>query len=172
MAQDVVRFADCQKQVAAASQLTAPALRPHWAGPGCAERRQVHHESWQCRQCVQCCRRPPGLKSVQDVAAEGDPSALFQVARGLMGLQSHFGSFATIKGAGASAAVVGEMLKRMRLELGPDCPPVGDCSLPLPLLTPAVSTQAGSLSISSLAALETHFPSGAVRERGKPCMGA
>lgn len=66
---------------------------------------------------------------VQDVAGEGDPSALFQVARGLMGLQSRFGSFTTIKGAGPSAAVVGDMLKRMRLELGPDCPPVGDCCL-------------------------------------------
>ena len=129
MAQDVARVAGCQKQVAAASQRKALALGPHWAGVGCARRRQFHHESWQSRGCIQCCRRPPGLKCVQDMAAEGDPSALFQVARGLMGLQSHFGSFATIKGAGASAAVVGDMLKRMRLELGPDCPPVGDCSL-------------------------------------------
>ena len=64
------------------------------------------------------------------MAAEGDPSALFQLARGLTGLQARFGSFATLKGAGASAAMVGDMLSRMKLELGPDCPPVGDCCLP------------------------------------------
>ena len=94
----------------------------------------LYVEHWLPKRCTQCCCRPAGLYCVQDVAAEGDPSALFQVARGLMGLQSRFGSFGTIKGAGASAAVVGDMLKRMRLELGPDCPPVGDCAPPHPCL--------------------------------------
>lgn len=66
------------------------------------------------------------------MAAEGDTSALHHCARGLAGLQARWGAFATIKGAGPAAAAVADIAQRMRRELGPAAPPVGDASHLLP----------------------------------------
>lgn len=63
--------------------------------------------------------------TVQELAAEGDRSSLYDAAKALMGLQSMFGCARILKGKGAAAHAVHMQLRRMRQELSPD-------ELPLP----------------------------------------
>ena len=70
---------------------------------------------------------------LQELAAEGDRSCLYDVAKALMGLQSAFGCARVLKGKGAAAQAVRALLTRMRQELSPDeLPPPGAC-MPHPL---------------------------------------
>jgi hypothetical protein len=61
----------------------------------------------------------------QELTAEGDRSALYDVARALTRLQAAFGGAPLLKGKGAAAAAVRALLARMRQELGPDGPIIG-----------------------------------------------
>ena len=83
------------------------------------------------------------------MAAEGDTSALHHCARGLAVLQARWGAFATIKGAGTAAAAVADIVQRMRRELGPDAPPVGDASHLLQTLCMHAHTWTSSMWSSS-----------------------
>ena len=58
--------------------------------------------------------------SMQELAAEGDRSSLYDAAKALMGLQSMFGCARILKGKGAAAHAVHLQLSRMRQELSPD----------------------------------------------------
>ena len=62
---------------------------------------------------------------MQELAAEGDRSSLYDIAKALMLLQSTFGCARILKGKGAAAQAVHLQLSRMRQELSPD-------ELPLP----------------------------------------
>ena len=69
---------------------------------------------------------------LQELAAEGDRSCLYDVAKALMGLQSALGCARVLKGKGAAAQAVRALLTRMRQELSPDeLPPPGACRIPL-----------------------------------------
>ena len=82
------------------------------------------------------------LHNAQETALDGDNSSLYYAARALTQLQARFGAFPVIKGAGTSAAVVADLLKRMRREAGSDAPSVGGAhfqkspSVMLPCVTP------------------------------------
>ena len=65
------------------------------------------------------------LLCMQELAAEGDRSSLYDIAKALLGLQAMFGCARILKGKGPAAASVHTQLSRMRQELSPD-------ELPLP----------------------------------------
>ena len=54
---------------------------------------------------------------------------MYYTARALMRLQMRFGAFPVIKGVGPAATAVADLLKRMRLEVGSEAPPVGEPSV-------------------------------------------
>lgn len=62
--------------------------------------------------------RDIGICVMQELMLDGDTSSLFYVARGLMGLQSMFGTIPHIYGKGPNAAAVKAMLTSMRKEQG------------------------------------------------------
>ncbi|KAK9808509.1 hypothetical protein WJX73_003066 [Symbiochloris irregularis] len=70
----------------------------------------------------------------REVALDGDNSSLYYAARALTQLQARFGAFPVIKGMGTSAAVVADLLKRMRREAGSDAPSVGGSALSMLVL--------------------------------------
>ena len=66
---------------------------------------------------------------MQELAAEGDRSSLYDAAKALMGLQSTFGCARILKGKGAAAHAVHLQLTHMRQELNPDeLPSPGTCT--------------------------------------------
>ena len=65
------------------------------------------------------------LLCMQELAAEGDRSSLYDIAKALLGLQAMFGCARILKGKGPAAASVHTQLSRMRQELSSD-------ELPLP----------------------------------------
>eukprot|EP01103_Thecamoeba_quadrilineata_P002908 TRINITY_DN12756_c0_g1_i1.p1 TRINITY_DN12756_c0_g1~~TRINITY_DN12756_c0_g1_i1.p1 ORF type:complete len:645 (-),score=157.59 TRINITY_DN12756_c0_g1_i1:935-2845(-) len=56
----------------------------------------------------------------REVNLEGDKSSLYSVAKALMRIQKAFGFFPVIKGKGAAAKIVFDLLQRLRRELSPD----------------------------------------------------
>lgn len=74
-----------------------------------------------------------GWLMLQELAAEGDRSCLYDAAKALLGLQSALGCARVLKGKGAAAQAVRVLLTRMRRELSPDeLSPPGACRIPLP----------------------------------------
>ena len=65
------------------------------------------------------------LHAAQELAAEGDRSSLWDVARALTSLQAGFGGARVVKGKGNAAAAVRALLLRMRQEAGAEGPIVG-----------------------------------------------
>lgn len=57
---------------------------------------------------------------VQELYVENDTSALYQVARGLMSVQSLYGIFPNVIGKGRYAKTVFDLMTRMRRDIGPE----------------------------------------------------
>ena len=72
---------------------------------------------------------PESCARSQEVALEGDTGALFHTARALMRLQARYGEAGVVRGKGASAAVVNDIMTRMRQEQGPEASTSGKTTL-------------------------------------------
>ena len=59
----------------------------------------------------------------QDLYVENETSSLYQIARGLMTIQSLFGTFPNVIGKGRYARQVFELMSRMRRDIGVDSDP-------------------------------------------------
>ena len=82
---------------------------------------------------------------MQELAAEGDRSGLYDVARALLRLQAYFGGARIVKGVGAAASAVRSLLTRMRQELGAEGPIIGGPFWPISLQSNWSGAQESSL---------------------------
>ena len=62
---------------------------------------------------------------MQELIADGDTSSLYYTARGLMRLQSLYGTIPQVKGKGSHALAVKNMMTMMRKEMGAKAPRTG-----------------------------------------------
>ena len=65
------------------------------------------------------------IAPVQELVADGDTSSLYYTARGLMRLQSLYGTIPNIKGKGSHALTVKNLMTIMRKEMGAKAPRTG-----------------------------------------------
>lgn len=65
------------------------------------------------------------ITAVQELVADGDTSSLYYTARGLMRLQSLYGTVPHIKGKGSHALTVKNLMTIMRKEMGAKAPRTG-----------------------------------------------
>ena len=69
---------------------------------------------------------------MQELVLDGDTSSLYHTARGLMQLQSLYGTIPQVKGKGPHALAVKNLLTVMRREMGVKAPRTGTTCLEQP----------------------------------------